>query len=179
MFPKGPAYTREDLNKASTIDKVQMPWIYSSLFYSNLDQMDYINKQAIISYNTAFERYSFARSERPDTVGEPPIPGYAVVVIGDGSSWTELTLSSDRVCLAKVYKPTDKPKLGKWLIGPAYYPNNKNNIFYMCLPGDITENGEEEDAVTSEGIMGRFRKSANIQSSPGVHDIPGVFIKVR
>lgn len=156
-------WTRENIGSATQMQQKEMDWVYATLFFRNEDDAAGYKREKTASYLELFDRYSWAMDNRPGTAGTPPTPAFAMVVTGDVSGWSELTQSTtERVCETKVYKPQAKPEPGRGKIGKRYSPRSK---FFVSLPGDTTENGEEIPGTSEDGVFGIFLKIGQLQSS--------------
>lgn len=170
-------WTRENINNATEYQQTQIDFLRARTLFSLQDAALLVNTARISAYITAFTWYKESRDNRPDLPAGPvPEPSYAMTVIEDQYGNPVEGMSTIRVCPILVYIPLTKPPLVEGLIGKRYYPGN--DMYFYALPGDITPNRKRIDGVSADGVKGTFEKYAYIQSSPGEHEIPGLFLKV-
>lgn len=158
-----PTWTRATLPTATIAQQRDMDFTYASQFFKNEDDAAAFKAKKTADYLESFDRYAWSMDNRPGTAGPPPVPAYAMIVTGDASSWSELVQSpTERVCATKTYTPTPKPVPGRGKIGKRYSPRSN---FFVCLPGDTTESGEEVPGTSEDGVFGVFLKIGQLQGS--------------
>lgn len=171
-------WTRDNIHSALPYQQTQPDWVYANAQFAYEDRAVGYNVAGIKDYMNSFQQYAAARNEHPELAAsfKPPVPPFKWIVETNPGGWPELKQSTELVIQPMIYTPPEKGDLAEGLIGTRMYPGNDE--YFYSLPNDITPNWKIIEGTSADGVTGKFQKYANIQSSPGAHGIPGVFIKV-
>lgn len=170
-------WTREKLSSATEYQQTQIDYLRARTLFALQDAAAAVNVARIASYLSAYADYKSSRDNRPDLPPPTtPEPAFAMIVAQDQYGNPVEGTSTDRVCPPMLYVVAAKPELKEGLVGKRLYPGN--DVYFDILRGDTTPNMKQVDGPSADGVTGKFQKYAYLQSSPGAHEIPGVFIKV-
>lgn len=172
-------WTPDNIGNATEYQQTQIDYVRAHALFMLRDAAAAINAARILGYLAAFKDYKESRDNRPDL--EPrqtPEPPTAMIIVEDEYGNPVEDDSDIPVCPPLVYIAPKRPDLKEGLIGKRLYPGN--DTYFDILRGDVTPNMKRVKGKSADvpPVEGEFEKHAYLQSSPGAHEIPGVWIRI-